>query len=85
MNAVGFLSDEEKGMILKSYPTIITKELEDQPAPKAPLPRLVRILIDKFPMIFPKELPRGLPTFRTTQHNIDFHTDAIIPTNPLTK
>jgi hypothetical protein len=85
MNAVGFLSDEEKGMILKSYPTIIPKELEDQPAPKAPVPRLVRILIDKFPMVFPKELPRGLPPFRTTQHNIDFHTDAIIPNKPAYK
>jgi hypothetical protein len=82
---VGFLNTEEKSLILKTYPAIIPKDLEDQPPPRSPVLRLVRTLIENFPTVFPKELPKGLPPLRTTQHCIDFHTDAIIPTRLLIK
>ena len=79
MGTIGYLNAEEKGLILKTYPAIIPKDLEDLPSPQAPVPRCIRTLISKFPKVFPEDLPNGLPPLRTIQHEINFHTDAIIP------
>ena len=79
IGAIGFLNAEEKALILKTHPTIILKELEDDPLPRSPIPRVVQNLIDEFPMVFSEILPSGLPPIRTTRHEINFHSDVVIP------
>ena len=71
--------DRECKELKRVYAIVVT---DGEPKKVAVIPEAIRPLIKEFEVLFPEELPAGLPPMRDIQHCIDLAPRANLPNLP---
>ena len=71
--------DRECEELKQVYAVVVTN---GEPKKVAEIPDSIQPLIKEFEVLFPKELPAGLPPMRNIQHCIDLAPGASLPNLP---
>ena len=71
--------DRESKELKQVYAVVV---MDGEPKKVAEIPNSIQPLIKEFEVLFPKELPAGLPPMRNIQHCIDLAPGASLPNLP---